>query len=458
MIETKKLNDATLRRITRSDNTTEDVHLTDVPNNVIESGTQITDTVLANINYKDDKTIEFSITNDDVLPSAGKAIFYVKGGKLYCAIDGYEPLEITSLSASNLIPKKGTTYVSNGALEYFNLGSSLKLFSTRTRIGTIPPRQEETSNINDATYIDFSTENILGKVNNIEKFKLGDKVEIKNSGSSINIDSDGDINLIHDSNSKIELTEERFSIKGKSTDIGIDSNKTKFNCHTSLTKASYGNSKYRLQFEDTTKLKNMDNNTNLVSISSNGVVTYNSMDLKDGYSEIKTENSAFKIRTSKEGLYILNPTFNLEMTGSTVRIKNQSDTLFEVRNNGNVYIGNKTIDELIQGKIDEYDSRILLSNQVDTRLSLTLDDSNYKYTVHFSDTANTNVIMSITFDGNNVGSIGRFYRKETTSYYQLNQHYAIDDSDYDYVEIIKVTSNGSYISNAYFRGIYYIYK
>jgi hypothetical protein len=31
MIETKKLNDATLRRITRSDNTTEDVHLTDVP-------------------------------------------------------------------------------------------------------------------------------------------------------------------------------------------------------------------------------------------------------------------------------------------------------------------------------------------------------------------------------------------------------------------------------------------
>ena len=38
MIETKKLNDATLRRITRSDNTSEDVHLTDVPNNVIESG------------------------------------------------------------------------------------------------------------------------------------------------------------------------------------------------------------------------------------------------------------------------------------------------------------------------------------------------------------------------------------------------------------------------------------
>ncbi|MBQ6782816.1 MAG: hypothetical protein IJP63_02260, partial [Acholeplasmatales bacterium] len=79
MIETKKLNEATLRRITRSDNTIEDVHLTDVPSNVISSGTQITDTVLANINYKDDNTLEFSIANDDVLPSAGKAIFYVNG-------------------------------------------------------------------------------------------------------------------------------------------------------------------------------------------------------------------------------------------------------------------------------------------------------------------------------------------------------------------------------------------
>ncbi len=36
MIETKKLADATLRRITKSDNTYEDVHISDVPVNIID--------------------------------------------------------------------------------------------------------------------------------------------------------------------------------------------------------------------------------------------------------------------------------------------------------------------------------------------------------------------------------------------------------------------------------------
>lgn len=34
MIETKKLSDLTLKRIIKSDNTFEDVHITDVPSNV----------------------------------------------------------------------------------------------------------------------------------------------------------------------------------------------------------------------------------------------------------------------------------------------------------------------------------------------------------------------------------------------------------------------------------------
>ncbi|MBQ6782612.1 MAG: hypothetical protein IJP63_01230 [Acholeplasmatales bacterium] len=354
MIETKKLNDATLRRITRSDSTTEDVHLTDVPSNVISSGTQITDTVLANINYKDDNTLEFSIANDDVLPSAGKAIFYVNGGKLYCSIDGYTPLEISSLSTTNLIPKKGTTYVSNGALEYFNLESSLKLFSTRTKLGTIPARDEETNSLTDGTYFDFTLNNIKGYISGNERLKIGDSFSVSNSGSSISISSDGDINIKHDNNSKIELDNERFFIKGKSTDIGIDSTKTKFNCHTELHKSSYGNNQYRLQFEDTVKLKNMNNNINLVSLSTNGVMSFNNMNLKDSYSEIKTENSALKISTLRDGLYISNPTFKIQMTGSSVRIRNNVDTnLFEVRSNGKIYIGENELEQLINKRYVE---------------------------------------------------------------------------------------------------------
>ena len=38
MIETKKLNDSTLKRTTKSNNTYEDVHITDVPSNVISHG------------------------------------------------------------------------------------------------------------------------------------------------------------------------------------------------------------------------------------------------------------------------------------------------------------------------------------------------------------------------------------------------------------------------------------
>ena len=158
MIETKKLTDATLRRITKSDNTYEDVHISDVPGNVIEEGTIITDTVLANINYKDDNRLEFSISNVDLTPNTNKAIFYAKNGKLYCAIAGYAPLEITSLSTSNFLSKTGTVYANNTSLDYFNINSGLKLFSNRTRIGAIPQRQEENNTIDDATYFDFSTE------------------------------------------------------------------------------------------------------------------------------------------------------------------------------------------------------------------------------------------------------------------------------------------------------------
>lgn len=458
MIETKKLTDATLRRIIKEDNTTLDVHILDVPGNVISSGTQITDAVLANINYKDDNSIMFSISNNDVIPDTNKAAFYVKNGKLYCAIDGFSPLEITSLSTSNFLPKVGTIYANNNGLDYFNLDSGLKLFSNRTRIGAIPERQEETSSIADATFLDISTENIIGKVNNVEKFKLGEKVEFKNNGSSINIDSDGDIDISHDNASKLELTEEKFLLKGKSTDIGIDSTKTKFNCHTDLGNASYGNNKFRIQMEDTLKIKNVSNNTNLVTVNTSGVITYNSMDIKDEYSEIKTENSAFKIRTLKEGLYISNPTFNLEMTGSSVRIKTSNNTLFEVRNNGNVYVGNKTIDEIIQDKLNLYNLRRILSNQISYRLYLTLNQSNTEYTVNFSDSDTSGIIMSITFDGSYFNSLTRFYRSETNSYYDLYQYYAADDSEDDYIEIRKVTENGVFLANAFFRGIYYRLK
>lgn len=348
MIETKKLTDTTLKRIIKSDNTTLDVHITDVPENVISNGTVITDSVLANINYKDDNKIEFSMSNTDITPNPNKAILYVKNGKLYCAIDGYSPLEISSLSVSNLLPKTGITYACNNELKYFNINSGIKLFSTNTKVGAIPLRYEESDNINDATFIDFQDGNISAKINNQEKLKISENVELKNTNSNITL------------------------------------------------------------------------GTNSIAIS--------------------------------------NSVFNVEMNNQTVKIKKQNNTLFEVRSSGSIIIGNKTIEELINEKIYQYDLKILLSNQVSNKLYYNLNEANKEYTVHFSDTSSSNILMSITFDGTNIDNLGIFYKSATNSYYEIIQHYQEDEEDDDYIEIRKVTESGSFISNVYFRGIYYIYK
>lgn len=191
MIETKKLNDSTLKRITKSNNTYEDVHITDVPSNVISNGTNITDEVLENINYKDDNSIEFSkLTSNNVpTPQTGKCLIYsTSDGKLYCAIDGYDPFEISVLTASDIIKKKGITYVNNGALEYFNLNNSMNLFSNSTKIGGIPTRSTQTNSIIDAAYIDLTSNEIKTILNGNTKIDIkNDYVKLFQNNSSIEL-------------------------------------------------------------------------------------------------------------------------------------------------------------------------------------------------------------------------------------------------------------------------------
>lgn len=57
----KKLTDSSLKNVTKN-NETYQVNINDVSSNVISDGTQITDSVLSNINYKDDKSISFDTT------------------------------------------------------------------------------------------------------------------------------------------------------------------------------------------------------------------------------------------------------------------------------------------------------------------------------------------------------------------------------------------------------------
>lgn len=292
-------------------------------------------------------------------------------------------------------------------MEYFNLDSSLKLFSTGTRIGTIPLRSEETNVFNDATYLDFTDDEIEGLVEGVTKFKISnERIIFTNDNSFINIDSSDNINIYHDSKSKIELDNERFYIKGKDTDVGVSEDKTKFNCHTDLNNASYGNNKYRIQIGDDLKVRDIVNNVDLITIKPN---------------EINIGSGS----------------------------------------NYNIKVNNINLDEYIKDKandlLDDYNRKILITNQVTSIIyDLVLDNYNYTYIAYFSDTTTSNKIMSVRFSGYHSETVGIFFKTLTNSYYKLTQFYANFDDETDYFKIEKTDSDGNYISDAYFRGIYYV--
>lgn len=399
MIETKKLTDSTLKRITKSNNNYEDVHITDVPSNVISDGTSITDQVLANINYKDDNSLEFSKLSTNTLPTppSGKCIIYsTSNGKLYCAINGYNPFEISAVTASDIIKKKGTTYVNNGALEYFNLNNEMKLFSNSTKLGATPTRASETNVITDAAYFDITSEEIKAIINGNTKLRINSNIfNIQQNNSEIGIDLSGDICVSHNNDSKLDLKNERFVLTGKQTELGIDSTKTELKCYTNLTKSTYGNSNFRLEFDSSINVKKLSNNSSIISINSNGEIS------------IGTETLEKYIR----------------------RIASEE------------YRRNKTLK--------------LVSNERTTCIAAyVLTDENYVF--YISDTYNSDVIVSFEINGLDIANTENnpIYIAKTNSYYYLHQEAAtyIDGDDTDYLYVYKKVGNTS--TPVYFREVY----
>lgn len=359
MIITKKLTDSTLKRITKSDNTYEDVHITDIESNVISEGTSITDSVLENINYKDDNSVSFNVTNSIPTVSNNNCAIYSMNGKLYCKISGYNPFEINQTTADYLL-KRGTNYTNNGSMEYFNLNSSMKLFSTSTKIGAIPQRNVETTDLYDASFFDISTTEIKALIENEQKFKL---------------------------------TSDRFILNGKNTVVEIDSTKTKFNCNTNLSKASYGNNKYRLEFDNDLTIKNQNNNADLLKIDSNGNIIIKGDTLENYIKSIARK----EIRRYKE--------MKLISSVSTVNLDGY-------------YVGNTN------------------------------------YVIYFSDTDSSDRVMSMEINGLDIPSMSQnpIYYERTNSYYYLDQYEATEEGDSDSLSIMKIVNGIPTI--VYFREVY----
>lgn len=394
-IYTKKLKNPKLKKIINKDGTKEEeVLIEDVKTNVLEEGTPITDSVLANINFKDNETLEFSLVENPINVDTNKALLYAtKEGKLYCVISGYKPFELNGITLNDVIKKKGITYVMTGPMEYFNLGSSMKLFSTETKVGTIPKRLEETNDIANATYLNFSEDEIKGLVKGSEKLKIqNNNIKLINNNTLIEMDSNDKIKLKSGTN-ELNIDNSRFMLKSPTTELGVDSTYTKLNCHTSLHKASYGNQNFRLQFEDTVKLKNMNTTNNLIS----------------------------------------------------------------VKPDGTILIGNETLTNLIERlammQVDKFSDKKVLFNGAEEKVYLILDDEDLTYYVYFSE-EKTSEILNIKFKRKDIKNYDLFYNSETKSYYRYVEILAYDDSEDDYTRIDRVDSEGRYIKSMYIRRIY----
>ncbi len=434
MIETKKLSDLTLKRITKSDNTFEDVHITDVPSNIISNGTNITDNTLDNINYKDNQLLEFNklINNNIPTPESGKCLIYsTTDGKLYCAISGYNPFEISQVTASDIIKKKGVTYVNNGSLDYFNLNNGMRLFSNFTKIGAIPTRATETNNILDATYFDITNDEIKALLCGNEKIKIVDNNIriINNSNTEFKMDSNNKITLNSGTN-KLEISSNGFNLSTTSTKVGIISSSNLFECYTNLYNAYYGNNKYRIQIGDNLVIKNNLNNTNLVSINQNG--------------DIDACNDKYRIQM-----------------GSNIIIKNNqnNNTIIKINQNGEIYLGDKSLEDYIKGLASREVRRHKEMHQIFSGSSTSYDGyflTTMNYVFYFSDNPSSTVIMSIEINGQDIEDMinNKIYIPKTNSYYYLEQYEAsgVDGDDIDTLYIYKC-NNGIH-TPAYFRQIY----
>lgn len=361
-IITKKLTDSTKRKITKSDSSYEEVNIDDVTGNVISSGTQITDSVLSNINYKDDNSISFNISNSDITPLSGKSVVYTKNdGNFYFKTYNKPTIVLSSngIEYESTIKKYGTNYTSNGEMKYFNLENGGSIFSTRTKIGSIPSRVSEIDDISDSTYLDFKINEILGYINGTNKF------------------------LINSS---------RFEFNINNTLLGINPNLDKFNCYTDLSSAVYGNNKFKIELDNYYKIKN-NLNTELLKLSDTGVINLNKIDLSSTNSNIKEDNGTFKINTTLNGLNISSSSFNIDMTTTSIKVKNNTNQdVLEIKQNGDIYFGDINVKSFIckenlgvrHGYSDSNNRRIDCELEQDRIYKMDVLDSYYTYEVRVS--------------------------------------------------------------------------
>lgn len=258
--------------------------LEEAEGNVLKEGTSITPEVIEKVNWKDAEGIEFVPMIQVNLPSAKEGIVQIvskPNGEIWCipALGTAEAFHLGYVNLEDLIKKYETNYIQGRTFEFFVLDKEAKFFAKRTRIGAIPVREQETKEFEtDGTYIDINNSgNIVMFIKGAQAHEFTkDKVLLKNKLSTIGINSSGTIKLdATEANESVKVEGATFSISSKNTDVqeadlenGVY---TKFNCHTKLDNASFGNKDFRLQFyPDRVKLQNISQDKKLFEIDGSG--------------------------------------------------------------------------------------------------------------------------------------------------------------------------------------------
>lgn len=387
-----------LRKLTnQSTNEVINVEVDEVEGNVLEYGTSVID-VLENLNFRDETKLEFTQLSDDSLPSANNHVQLIlkANGELWCIPpieSSAQAFKINDSTTGEYLAKKGVQFASGSNLTYYNTANKLNLFATRARLGAIPARVENIDKYDDGTYIDFNNTGAIKIVIDGEVCHelTNQKVEFSHNGGEIRIDGNGRvfINTVA-SGQGIFLEGAMFAISSGNTYVEEAEGITKFNCHTNLGKASYGNSKFRLQFyEDFLRIRNVETETDVLRIYENG-----SLEVGDEY------------------------------------LKSLANQLLPI---------------LCQ--------KTLITDYVDIKAYYELNQNTDLYEFAFSDTEDGE-IMKIVLRGTDIDSSDHYYMPQTGYYYRVRQYIAQDDSEDTYIEIRKENAGGYYQGDAYIRSIY----
>ncbi|MDE5565470.1 MAG: hypothetical protein K2I77_00645, partial [Anaeroplasmataceae bacterium] len=311
-LKLRKRKNPTLRKLVKTDETGNSLNgeplyvlVEEVDQNVTEEGSVITPEVIDKINWKDDSVISFKVLDDNTLPASKDGVVQIvakSNGEVYAVLPNGISKSLGSTDLSQFLKKNGIQYSSDESLGYFNLNKELKLFSTRTRLGAIPPRTTESSSFQeDGTYIEMRSD---GKIclyvrGQIEQEISPDKLLLSHKNSFIVIDKLGKMDL-NSNNSSLQLhgekislyardkvsitgvkrlnlqSGEKFSIESNNTKIQETEDGTKFNCFTEYQEASYGNQNFRLQFyPDYVRLRDVNQNKNIIQMNQDGTIYLN---------------------------------------------------------------------------------------------------------------------------------------------------------------------------------------